>query len=147
MLRQRSLRPSILVRFWQTFITSLWLQSSWSVTHKKIQGIIKVSFNDQHLIKVRYVTNDIKPFTPKSIVFPASPFWWKSEVFLLRASAGLISLMKLDVRKDIQSVKSAWSVLHAELKASVLPPLWGNNNKTLKQTHCAYIYISMSNSI
>ena len=30
--------------------------------------------------------------------------------------------MRLDCRKDIQSVKSAWLVLHAELKACVLPP-------------------------
>ena len=27
----------------------------------------------------------------------------------------------IDGRKDIQSIKSAWSVLHAELKTCVLP--------------------------
>ena len=30
--------------------------------------------------------------------------------------------LRLDSRKDIQSVKSAWSVLHTEVKVHVLPP-------------------------
>ena len=34
---------------------------------------------------------------------------------------GLIS-MRLDGKKDIQSVKSAQSILHAELETHVLPP-------------------------
>ena len=39
----------------------------------------------------------------------------------------LISTIRLDDRKDIQFVKSAWSILHSELKARALPPLEGNN--------------------
>ena len=40
---------------------------------------------------------------------------------------GLISSMRLDERKDVQSVKSPGSILHSELKACVLLPLEGNN--------------------
>ena len=59
----------------------------------------------------------------------------KLEVFALRVSElGLISSMRLDGRKDIQSVKSAWSVLHAELKARVLP-LYRGIAKDVKRTH------------
>ena len=36
-------------------------------------------------------------------------------IFTLRAS-GLVLIFSLDVRKDIQWVKSAWSILHSELK-------------------------------
>ena len=43
------------------------------------------------------------------------------------SSVGLISSMMLDIRKDKQSVKSAWSVLHAEVKLCDLTPLQGNN--------------------
>lgn len=39
----------------------------------------------------------------------------------------LISAMRLDYRKDLQSVKSVSSILYLELKADVLPPLVGNN--------------------
>ena len=35
--------------------------------------------------------------------------------------------MRLDGRKDIESVKSVRSILHAELEAHVLHPLYGNN--------------------
>ena len=34
----------------------------------------------------------------------------------------LISSMRLDDGKDIQSAKSAWLVLHSKLKSPVLPP-------------------------
>ena len=37
--------------------------------------------------------------------------------------------MTLDCRKDIQSVKSARSSLHAELKVHALPSLQGNNER------------------
>ena len=48
--------------------------------------------------------------------------------FLLRASGlGLKSSMRLDGRKDIQSVKSVWSILHSELKAHIVPLLEGND--------------------
>ena len=46
----------------------------------------------------------------------------------------LISSMRLDSRKEIQSVKSAWSVLHAELKARVHPLNRGTINY-VKRTH------------
>ena len=40
---------------------------------------------------------------------------------MLRAPIlGLISFRRLEGRKDIKFIKSAWSVLHAELKAGVL---------------------------
>ena len=51
----------------------------------------------------------------------------KLEVFALRASGlGLMS-MRLDSRKDIQSVKSTRSILHAQLKAYVLAPIKRND--------------------
>ena len=40
-----------------------------------------------------------------------------------------ISPVSLDGSKDIQYVKSKWSVLHSQLEARILPPLEGNNNK------------------
>ena len=41
----------------------------------------------------------------------------------MRASVlELISSVRLDGKKDIQSVKSAWSVLNAEFKARILLP-------------------------
>ena len=47
-------------------------------------------------------------------------------VFVLRsAKLGPISCMRLDCRKDIQSVKWAWLVLHSELKAHILPLIQG----------------------
>ena len=52
---------------------------------------------------------------------------------MLRASAlGLIFSMRLADRKDIQSVKSAWSILHSKLKGHIWPPLDRNNNKWYK---------------
>ena len=46
------------------------------------------------------------------------------QFFVLRASTlGLISSMRLDSKKDIQSVKSAWSVLRSQLKPQILLPL------------------------
>ena len=46
----------------------------------------------------------------------------KLSVFVLRASI-CISSLGLDGRADMQPVKSAWLVLHGELKAGVLTPL------------------------
>ena len=43
--------------------------------------------------------------------------------------------MRLDGRKGIRSVKVAWSFLHTELKASVLPLLEGNNKRRKTNTH------------
>ena len=84
---------------------------------------------------VCYVIGYIKDFIPKSL---SSQFFHADEsrqVFLLRASVlGLISSMRLDEREDIQSVKLARSVLHAELKSCVV-----NLNrgliKDVKRTH------------
>ena len=58
-----------------------------------------------------------------------SPMLMKGfNAFALRASRlELISLIRLDVWKDVKSVKSAWSILHSEFKACALPPLEGNN--------------------
>ena len=48
----------------------------------------------------------------------------KLSVFVLRASIlECISSLGLDGRADMQPVKSAWLVLHGELKAGVLTPL------------------------
>ena len=44
--------------------------------------------------------------------------------------------MKLDDRKDIQSVKLAWSIWHSVLKARPLPPLEGNNKGREINTYC-----------
>ena len=51
----------------------------------------------------------------------------RKDLFVRASGIGLISSMRLDGRKDIQSGKSAWSVLHSELKTRVLPLLEGNN--------------------
>ena len=66
------------------------------------------------------------------------------KVSALRTSVlRLISSIMLYGRKDIQYVKSAWSVLHAELKARVPPLLKGNTKSLLKvnnkntRTRCA----------
>ena len=71
-------------------------------------------------IHICYVIDYIKAFTPtlfSSQCFHADE--WLS-VFVLRASMfGVCSSIKLDVMKDTQSVKSAWSVLYAELKAQI----------------------------
>ena len=49
-------------------------------------------------------------------------------LFTLRVSGlELISSVRVGGRKEIQSVKSAWSVLIPELKTGVQPALKGNN--------------------
>lgn len=48
--------------------------------------------------------------------------------FSLRASRlELIPSVRLDRRKQIQSVKSDWSILQSEVKAHILSPKDGNN--------------------
>ena len=70
----------------------------------------------------------IKTFTPKSLSSQLFHADERLQIFVLGASVlGMISSMRLDGKKDIRSVKSAWSVLHAELKSRVLLPLLGNN--------------------
>ena len=60
------------------------------------------------------------------LVFQLFPADERFYVFALRASGlRLISSMRLDDKKNIQSVKSVWSVLHSELKVCVLPPSEG----------------------
>ena len=66
----------------------------------------------------------MKAFIPKSLSSQRFHVDERIYVFALRASVlGLITSMRLDGRKDIQSLKSAWSILYAELKAHVLPSL------------------------
>lgn len=64
------------------------------------------------------------------------------KVFAPRASGlGPIFSMKSDGRKGIQLANSAWSILHAELEAHVLPPPEGNCevHKTVTKTN-TYTY-------
>ena len=49
----------------------------------------------------------------------------------------------LDIRKDIQSIKSAWSVLHAELKAGDLTPLYGHNRGRKTKAHTANVSVNL----
>ena len=54
----------------------------------------------------------------------------------MRASVlELISSIRLDGKKDIQSVKSAWSVLSEEFKARILLPLQENNKGCKANIH------------
>ena len=46
---------------------------------------------------------------------------------LMKGYLGVISSMRLHSEMDIQSVKLAWSILHSEFKAHVLPPPEGND--------------------
>ena len=57
-------------------------------------------------------------------------FRYLGEGFSIRAA---ISTMRLDGWKDFQYVKSAWSILHAELKAHILPLYRGTKDE--KRTH------------
>ena len=47
----------------------------------------------------------------------------------------LIFSMRLDGGKDIHSVKSDWSVLHAEFKAHILLPSYVNIKEHETKTH------------
>ena len=56
-------------------------------------------------------------------------------VSAFRASRlGLVSFMRLDGRKDIQSVKSAWPNLHSEDQACVVPPPKASNKRRKTDT-------------
>ena len=58
---------------------------------------------------------------PKSLSFQLFHTDERLVIFALRVSGlGLISSMRLNGRKVTQPVKSAWSVLHSELKTHVL---------------------------
>ena len=54
---------------------------------------------------------------------------------------GLIHSMKLDGKKDIQSVKSGWSVLHAALLKANILTLYREMIKDVKQTQTIYLNI------
>ena len=60
--------------------------------------------------------------------------------FLRASGLGLISSRRLDSKRVIKSIKSAWSFVHLELKAHILPPLEGNNKgyKTHTQANKQY---------
>ena len=47
----------------------------------------------------------------------------------------LTFFMRLDGRKNVQSVKSAWSSFHIALKDHVLPTILGNNKEHKINTH------------
>ena len=53
--------------------------------------------------------------------------------------------MRLDGRKDIQFVKSAGSVLYAELKTCIRPPLLGNNEGRKRNTQTSQAAFTYSN--
>ena len=53
----------------------------------------------------------------------------------------------LDGRMDIQSVKSAWEVLHAELKACIPPTKYGNNKGCRTNTHTSVDKMIIQNGI
>ena len=57
----------------------------------------------------------------------------------------LIFSRRLDGRRDIQSVKSARSILHAELETCVLHPLYGNHKECKTNTDKAdlVVYINV----
>lgn len=72
-------------------------------------------------VYVCYVIGYIKAFITKSLSSEHFHADERLQVFALKAFVlGLISLMRLDGRKDIQTVKWVRSVLHAELKAHIL---------------------------
>ena len=85
----------------------------------------------------------IQVFIPKSLSFHCFHAIERLQVFALRASVlGLISSLRLDGRKDIQSEKPGRSDLHAELEACILSPLQVNNNKHKTITHMIFIWRS-----
>ena len=74
-------------------------------------------------VHVCYVTVHVKAFIPKSLSYQHFHADESLYAFALTASGlGLISPMRLNGRKNIQSVKSPQSVLHGEFEACVLPP-------------------------
>ena len=53
----------------------------------------------------------------------------------MASELGLISSVRLDGRKDISFVKPASLILYSGLKAHVLSPLKGNNNRCKTNAH------------
>ena len=109
------------------------LLNLWGVSHS---GPPKL--NHQKYIKHMDILNS------KWIAFSGFPCWWRLQVLAPRASIlGMVSFTRLDGRNDIQSVKSSWSVIHAELKARMLPNLQGYNKgcKTNTQISMNVIYM------
>ena len=64
---------------------------------------------------------------------------------LMKGQLGLISSMRVDDRKDIQSVKSAWSVLHTGFKAHILFLVEGNNKEYFLSPDM-YTYVCVSDA-
>ena len=75
--------------------------------------------------------------TPLMAASAAIPCWWKTLLALKASVLELISSVKVDGRKNIQFIKSVWSILYLELKFHVLPPIKDNNkgHKTNTHTH------------
>ena len=93
-------------------------------------------------VEICYPIGYIKAFiTTSFLYFQLFHADEKLKVFVLRASwLGLISSMRLDYKKGIQSVKSPWSILHSELKAHFAPTLEGNN----KHTHTCTQFVGIN---
>ena len=64
---------------------------------------------------------------------------------LMKGQLRLISSMRVEDRKDIQSVKSAWSVLHTGFKAHILFLLEGNNKEYFLSPDM-YTYVCLSSA-
>ena len=73
--------------------------------------------------------------TPLVAASAAIPCWWKTLIALKASVLELISSVKVDGRKNIQFIKSAWSILYLELKSHVLPPIKDNNKGHKTNTH------------
>ena len=79
----------------------------------------------------------IKTILPES--FLSFQIFHRLLVFALRVKGlSLTSPMRLDGWTYIQSIKSAWSVLHHELKAHILPSLEGNSEGRMVKLKCFY---------
>ena len=64
---------------------------------------------------------------------------------LMKGQLRLISSMRVEDRKDIQSVKSAWSVLHTGFKAHILFLVEGNNKEYFLSPDM-YTYVCVSSA-
>ena len=86
----------------------------------------------------------LKPLYPNQICLFSysilmSGYW--SWFFVLSASAlGLFSSVRLDDRKDIQTVESAWSILHVEFNKTCILPFLEKNNKGHKTNIYPHIH-------
>ena len=89
-------------------------------------------------------TGLIKAFTRKSFLslelFHADE---RLQKFYKAYGSKLIFSMRLDVTKQIQSVKSVWSVLYSEFKFLIILPLEGNNERHIANMHSQKCHMSL----